>query len=436
MEQKEAKQPTQQQIQSVRGMNDLLPQDMPYWHHVEHALRRVATIYGYQEIRFPLVESTGLFTRSIGEVTDIVEKEMYTFPDRNGDNLTLRPEGTAGCVRSCIQHNLLYNQTQRLWYMGPMFRHERPQKGRFRQFHQFGIEAFGFAAPYIDAELLLLSARLWQMLGIKDKVSLQINTLGSEAARIIYRRKLVEYFTEHSSELDEDSKRRLHTNPLRILDSKNPDMHELINKAPKLIGYLDAASQAHFAKLRHLLEIAGVEYTINPCLVRGLDYYCETVFEWVITAATGAQNTVCAGGHYDKLVEQLGGKTTSAIGFALGMERLIDLVRTSTVITPSYNAYLVTLNEQAYEYGLALSEQLRSDIPKLELIINHGGGNFATQLKRADKSNAELAIIIGEEELKEKKVSVKWLRQATPRQETIATTTLPDFLKNYLGQQT
>lgn len=418
-------------IQSIRGMNDALPADTCYWRYVENALCSIATAYGYQEIRFPIVEATDLFTKTIGESTDIVEKEMYTFADRNGESLTLRPEGTASCVRAGIQHGLLYNQVQRLWYTGPMFRYERPQKGRLRQFHQFGMEAFGLSGPDIDAELLLIGARFWQALGIQDKVVLQINTLGSEETRAVYRSKLVDYFTEHATALDEDSRRRLTTNPLRILDSKNPEMKELVNKAPKLLGYLDAESQLHFDKLCRLLDVAGVEYEVNPCLVRGLDYYCRTVFEWV-TSELGAQGAICAGGHYDKLVAQMGGKATPAVGYAIGLERLIALVRAVKAdIIFSPHIYMITLGDSAPEQGLVLAEKLRTAIPELKIIFNCGAGNLGTQLKRADKSGADLAIIIGEEELRSEQVMLKWLRrEAGEQQKSLDSKELISFLKS------
>jgi len=417
--------------QAVRGMSDILPGDSSYWRYVEDVLRAVVTSYGYQEIRFPIIESTGLFVRTIGEVTDIVEKEMYTFADRNGDSLTLRPEGTAGCVRAGVQHGLFYNQIQRLWYTGPMFRHERPQKGRFRQFHQFGVEVFGLSGPDIDAELLLMSARFWQKLGIADKVTLQLNTLGTEVVRTLYREKLINYFNANFEMLDEDSKRRLTTNPLRILDSKNPHLGELISSAPKLLDNLDDASRIHFDGLCRLLDAAGLKYVINPCLVRGLDYYCHTAFEWV-TDELGAQGTICGGGHYDKLVERLGGKATCAVGFALGLERLIELVRVATSITVAVDVYMIVLGDAVREYSLILAEELRTAIPKLELIINCGDGSLATQLKRADKSNAQLALIIGEDELKQEQVTVKWLRDVKTRQEAVSSASLITFLMQQL----
>lgn len=426
----------QQRIQSIRGMSDVLPQDAVYWQYVEQTLRAVVTTYGYHELRFPILEATNLFARTIGEITDIVEKEMYTFVDRNGESVTLRPEGTASCVRAGIQHGFLYNQTQRLWYLGPMFRHERPQKGRFRQFHQFGVEAFGMVGPDIDAEVLLIAARFWQALGISNKVTLQLNTLGSEETRVSYRRKLVDYFTMHEATLDADSKRRLTLNPLRILDSKNPAMREIINHAPKILGCLDMESQRRFDKLCHLLDIAAIDYEINPCLVRGLDYYCDTVFEWV-TTELGTQNAICAGGHYDKLVAQLGGKATPAIGFALGLERLIELVRANAV-NPSNSAdiYLVTLGDAAFDYGLVLAEKLRTAIPQLILILNCGGGSLGAQLKRADKSEAQLALIIGDEERQGEQVTLKWLRHVGRQQETISDALLVEFLQQQFAENT
>ena len=345
-------------IRSVRGMNDILPEMTPYWQAVETSLRRVLESYGYQEVRLPILEKTELFKRSIGEVTDIVEKEMYTFDDRNGDSLTLRPEGTAGCVRAAMEHGL-FNQQQRLWYMGPMFRHERPQKGRYRQFHQLGVEAYGFSGPDIDAEMILLTARLWKTLGLEN-ITLQINSLGSTEARLQYRQKLVEYYQAHADQLDEDSQRRLLSNPLRILDSKNPDMQALNEAAPKLIDYLDEASAEHFDQLCQTLRQAGVQFEINLRLVRGLDYYGRTVFEWV-TDQLGAQGTVCAGGRYDGLIDQLGGKASTAIGFAIGLERLIALLEAGNVLheVDGPDAYLVAVGDAAAARSLLLAESLR-----------------------------------------------------------------------------
>ena len=415
-------------IQAIRGMHDILPEHTPRWQHLEKTVSDILTAYGYDEIRMPLVEMTELFCRSIGEVTDIVEKEMYTFSDRNGDSLTLRPEGTASCVRACMENGLLHNQTRKLWYSGPMFRHERPQKGRYRQFHQIGVETFGLDGPDIDAELICMTARLWPALGLTG-IRLELNSLGSSEARAAYRDKLVEYFTAHESELDEDSKRRLATNPLRILDSKNPAMQTLNEAAPKLVDYLDEDSRQHFADLRERLDAAGVEYTINPRLVRGLDYYCKTVFEWV-SDDLGAQGTVCAGGRFDGLVEQLGGKPVSASGFAMGIERLIALLEDNEVAIPdkSIHAYMVMFGHAAEVRGMQLAEQMRNDVPGLRLVLNSGGGSFKSQFKRADKSGALNAIILGDDELEAGTVAVKDLRGET-QQKTISQSALADCLQ-------
>ncbi len=403
-------------VQAVRGMNDIVPEQISVWQHVEKILQQVVTNYGYQEIRFPIVEKTALFTRTIGEVTDIVEKEMYTFEDRNGDSLTLRPEGTAGCVRAGIEQGLLYNQIQRLWYMGPMFRHERPQKGRYRQFHQLGVEAFGLAGPDVDAEHILMMARLWEKLGVQDQITLQLNSLGSKESRQQYREALVKYFSQHLDALDNDSQRRLHTNPLRILDSKNPEMQELILAAPKLPDYLDDAAKTHFAGLTKILDAAGIKYEVNPRLVRGLDYYCLTVFEWV-TNQLGAQGTVCAGGRYDGLVEQLGGKPTPAAGFAIGLERLVELVASQKEFKYTPDAYLVLAGEKAENAGFLLAKQLRDAVPDICLVVHCGGGNFKSQFKKADKSGAQLALILGDMEVEQNTVAVKYLREDKPQQE-------------------
>jgi histidyl-tRNA synthetase len=408
-------------------MNDLLPDVTPYWQVIEEQLKQVLASYGYQEIRFPIVEKTELFKRSIGEVTDIVEKEMYTFEDRNGDNLTLRPEGTAGCVRAAMQNGLL-NQTQRLWYMGPMFRHERPQKGRYRQFHQLGVEAYGFDGPDIDAEMIIMTARLWKKLGLTG-VTLQLNSLGTTEARLAYREELVRYFEAHADQLDEDSQRRLHTNPLRILDSKNPDMQALNDAAPKLMDHLDDESRIHFNQLCQTLTRAGIKYEINPRLVRGLDYYGKTVFEWV-TNQLGSQGTVCAGGRYDGLVAQLGGKTSTAIGFAIGLERLIALLEATDALPQIHklDAYLVAVGEDAMHAAPVLSEQLRDELPDIKLITHCGGGSFKSQFKRADKSGARWTLILGEEEVKNQVIGIKTM--ATREQETIAWDQLKDYLSN------
>ncbi|QDP00390.1 histidine--tRNA ligase [Thalassotalea sp. PS06] len=400
-------------IQAIRGMNDCLPGETEKWQRVEQVLRKVASNYGYSEIRMPVVESTALFKRGIGEVTDIVEKEMYTFEDRNGDSLTLRPEGTASCVRAGNQHGLLYNQEQRLWYMGPMFRHERPQKGRYRQFHQFGLESFGIGSADIDAEVIILSARLWRELGIEEFVTLELNSLGSNEARAEYRQALVEFLTQHQEKLDDDSRRRMHSNPLRVLDSKNPDVQALLVDAPKLSEYLDAESAEHFADVCKRLDAAGISYRLNDKLVRGLDYYNRTVFEWV-TESLGAQGTVCAGGRYDGLVEQLGGKATPAVGFALGIERLVLLLSSLDKfndLRPAADVYVVSMGDAAEMAALSLSEQWRDAVPGIRIQTHCGGGKFQKQLKRADKSGAEIAIILGESEVEQQTVTVKYLRQ-------------------------
>lgn len=406
-------------IQAIRGMNDLLPDQSAAWQYLEKTVADVLNQYGYQEIRFPILEVTDLFKRSIGEVTDIVEKEMYTFNDRNGDSLTLRPEGTASCVRACEQHGLLYNQTQRLWYSGPMFRYERPQKGRLRQFHQIGIETFGMDGPDIDAELLVLTARLWKTLGIAEGVTLQINTLGTSESRAEYRDALVEYLSARKDQLDEDSQRRLDTNPLRILDSKNPQTQELLNDAPTLQDHLDEESIAHFEQLKSLLDAADVAYEINPRLVRGLDYYGKTVFEWV-TDHLGAQGTVCAGGRYDGLVEQLGGRPTPAVGFAMGVERLVLLLESLNALPASVSdgadVYITAVGD-VLPMAFAAAEALRNNQPGLRVTTHCGGGSFKSQMKKADKSGAAIAILIGENEAKENRVTLKYLRADLPQQD-------------------
>ncbi|SES67269.1 histidine--tRNA ligase [Thalassotalea agarivorans] len=420
-------------IQAIRGMNDCLPTETNIWQMVESVLRRVASNYGFAEIRMPIVESTHLFKRSIGEVTDIVEKEMYTFDDRNGDSLTLRPEGTASCVRAGIEHGLLYNQEQRLWYMGPMFRHERPQKGRYRQFHQFGIEAFGIATPDIDAEIIMLSARIWRELGISEFVELELNSLGSNEERAAYRDALVAFLTERESQLDEDSKRRMHTNPLRVLDSKNPDVQAALQGAPKLSDYFGEESQQHFEQLCARLDAAGIKYTINDKLVRGLDYYNRTVFEWV-TSSLGAQGTVCAGGRYDGLVEQLGGKASPAFGFALGIERLVLLLTSLEKVNnvrPQVDAYLITLGEGIDIKGVALAEQWRSQVPDIHIQNHCGGGNMKKQMKKADRSGAQIALILGEDELANQQITVKYLR-GQHEQQTVALSDVAALLETLI----
>jgi histidyl-tRNA synthetase len=418
-------------LQAVRGMNDILPGESSAWQYLEATLRDVAHAYGYQEIRLPLLEKTELFKRSIGEVTDIVEKEMYTFDDRNGDSLTLRPEGTASCVRACTEHGLLHNQVRRLWYAGPMFRHERPQKGRYRQFHQVGIEAFGMAGPDVDAEMIFMTARMWDRLGLKGAV-LQINSLGTPAARAEYRTALVAWLREHEAALDEDSRRRLESNPLRILDSKNPDMQSLIEAAPRLPDYLDEESRAHFSELCGLLDRAGLAYEVNPRLVRGLDYYSKTVFEWV-TDQLGAQGTICAGGRYDGLVEQLGGKPTPAIGFALGLERLLALLETAGVALPasSPHVYLVLNGDRGVQQGMVFAESLRAALPGLRLLSNCGNGSFKSQFKRADKSGAEYALVMGDDEAEQGVLLLKPLRNKA-EQEVLSTQDVPGRLGELL----
>jgi len=401
------------QIKAVTGMNDILPATTPVWHYLEKQVKAVLDGFGYQEIRMPIVEQTNLFKRSIGEVTDIVEKEMYTFESKGGSSLTMRPEGTASCVRACEQHQLIANnQRQRLWYMGPMFRYERPQKGRYRQFHQIGVETFGMASADIDAELIVMTHQLWTRLGIRDKVTLQLNTLGSNEARANYKAALVEFLSGVKDQLDEDSQRRLETNPLRILDSKNAQTQALLNDAPDFHSFLDEESAEHFATLKALLDAVGVEYEINPRLVRGLDYYSKTVFEWV-TEELGAQGTVCAGGRYDGLVEQLGGKPTPAVGFAMGMERLILMLEALDAIPESVantiDVYLTCMGDVTAG-AMKLSAQLREQLPELRLQMHIGGGNFKKQMKKANESGAAFALLLGEDELNAGQVSVKPLR--------------------------
>ena len=407
-------------IKAIRGMNDILPDQTPVWQYVEATVRRVLGQYGYQEIRMPIVEQTDLFKRSIGEVTDIVEKEMYTFDDRNGDSLTLRPEGTAGCVRAAEEHGLLFNQTRRLWYTGPMFRHERPQKGRYRQFHQIGVECFGMAGPDVDAELLILTARLWSALGLQGHARLEINSIGTSESRKVYREALVAYLEQYKDRLDEDSQRRLTANPLRILDSKDPATREILADAPILDDYLDDESRAHFAQLKALLEAAGVAYTVNPALVRGLDYYGKTVFEW-ITDSLGSQGTICAGGRYDGLVQQLGGKATDAVGFAMGLERLILLLETLELI-PDYvnnqaDVYVTAMGDSAVAPALALAETLRNQLPDAVVVSHCGGGSFKSQMKKADRSGARYAVILGDNEINTGTAALKPLRDDEPQRE-------------------
>ena len=400
-------------IQAIRGMNDCAPTESPLWQWVEGQVKQVLASYGYSEVRMPIVESTPLFARAIGEVTDVVSKEMYTFWD-NDEQLTVRPEGTAGCVRAAIEHGWIYNNEQRLWYMGPMFRHERPQKGRYRQFHQAGVEVFGIANPEIDAELIILTARLWKALGIDQHVSLQLNSIGSLEARANYRSALVAFLENHQDLMGDEEKERLVKNPLRILDTKNQALQEVLNDAPKLLDYLDEESRTHFATLCQLLDDMGIAYEVNPKLVRGLDYYNKTVFEWV-TSALGAQGTVCGGGRYDGLVEQLGGHAAPGVGFAMGLERLVLLVQEVNAAVPVANTvdvYLVYSGEGATLNAFQLAETIRSALPQVRVMTHCSGGKFQKQFKRADKVDAKLALVIGESEVAEKTVVVKDLRSS------------------------
>ena len=415
-------------INAIRGMNDLLP-NSSVWQQVEQVLKATLSSYGFSEIRFPVVEKTGLFCRAIGEVTDVVEKEMYTFEDRDGDSLSLRPEGTAGCVRACLENSLIYNQEQRLWYMGPMFRHERPQKGRYRQFHQFGCEVFGLNGPDIDAELIAITAAIWQKLGLTDYVKLELNSLGSKEERAQYRDALVAFLEEHKDVLDDDCKRRMYTNPLRVLDTKNERIIEVLKDAPKLSGYFKEETINHFNKLKLYLDSLGIKYTINERLVRGLDYYNLTVFEWV-TTSLGAQGTVCGGGRYDGLVEQLGGQETPAIGFAIGLERLILLLESLALVKPSsaVDVMVCYQGENTDVFALKVADSLRSKFPSIKIMTHCGGGKFKKQIAHADKVNAQFALIIGEQEVQNEMVTVKNL--ATGDQQTLDLVTLVAYLNN------
>jgi histidyl-tRNA synthetase len=420
------------QIQAIRGMNDILPTQSPLWQKLETVLRDTVAAYGYSEIRTPLVESTDLFKRSIGEVTDIVEKEMYTFDDRNGDSLTLRPEGTASTVRAGNEHGLLYNQEQRLWYMGPMFRHERPQKGRYRQFNQFGVEVYGIGSADVDAEVLMLSARLWEKLGITEHVTLELNTLGDPAERATYRSALIEFLEQFKEQLDEESQRRMYTNPLRVLDTKNPDVQALLVDAPELMDFLGEESRTHFSHLCELLDAVGIQYVINPRLVRGLDYYNRTVFEWV-TTSLGSQGTVLAGGRYDGLVEQLGGKDTPAVGFAMGLERIVLMLETlelTSDIPATVDVYVTAMGDASKIEAIKIAQSLRSELPNLRVMSHCGGGNFKKQMKRADKSGAKIALVIGDDEIANNQVAVKYLREKK-EQELVAR----DGLATYIAKQ-
>ncbi|MGA2655573.1 MAG: histidine--tRNA ligase [Gammaproteobacteria bacterium] len=399
------------QFQAIRGMHDTVPAQIGDWQYLESILRQLTAAYGCQEIRSPILEATKLFKRTVGEESDIVTKEMYTFSDRSDESVTLRPEATVGCVRAALEHGLLFKQTQKLWYCGPMFRYERPQKGRLRQFHQFGVEALGMPGPDIDAEIIALTARLWQLLGVSQHLYLEINSLGTANARAAHRAALVTYFNKNADLLDEDSQRRLTTNPLRILDSKNPAMRDMLDSAPALLDYLDEESKAHFQQLQQMLAAMGIQYKVNPRLVRGLDYYTKTVFEWM-THDLGAQGTICAGGRYDGLVEQLGGEPTPAFGFALGLERLIDLMHLEhePQTSPAPHAYFVILGESTVQSALVLAERLRNTLPNLRLSTHMGSGSAKSQFKRADKSGALYALILGEDEMKANIVAVKDLR--------------------------
>ena len=420
------------QIAAVRGMKDIYGREAAAFDHVVDTATRLMRRYGYQPIRLPVVEKTELFVRSIGDVTDIVEKEMYTFEDRNGDSLSLRPEGTAGCVRAVIENGLIHNRIQKLYYTGPMFRHERPQKGRYRQFHQFGVETFGIATPDVDAELIALTARLWEELGV-DGLTLEINSLGNVHARARYRDVLVAYFRANEAALDEDSRRRLATNPLRILDSKNPEMRPLIDEAPKLIDFLDQEDREHFDAVLGYLDALGIAYEVNPNLVRGLDYYNRTVFEWT-TTELGAQGTVCAGGRYDGLAEQIGGQSTPAVGFAMGIERLMALALDNGLLPHGAQAdvYMVAVGgETVRQAALRLAERLRETLPTLKVQLNMGGGSFKSQFKKADRSGAAYALALGEDEVAKRMASVKPLR-GQGEQEQVRWEDLPGHLQSLL----
>ena len=424
-------------IRAIRGMNDILPDETPHWQYLESAIASLMAGYGYAEIRLPVVEQTELFRRGVGEVTDIVEKEMYTFLDRNDDSLTLRPEGTAGCVRAAIQHGLL-NTPQRFWYAGPMFRYERPQKGRQRQFHQVGVEAFGVPTPDMDAEVILMTARLWRMLGVAEAVELQLNSIGSADARAAYREALVDYLRAHENALDDDSRRRLDSNPLRILDSKNPDVQALLDGAPVMTDFLDAESRDDFDHLCNFLQSVGVDYTLNPRLVRGLDYFNQTIFEWV-TDRLGAQGTVAAGGRYDSLVEQLGGRSVPGVGFAMGMERLVLLLEAcETLPRPPGQAdlYVVSVGAEAQREAFVVTERLREALGDLRIVQHTGGGSFKSQMKKADRSGASLALIWGEDEVAGGTVSIKALRGGVgdgAGQQSVAVTELETTVRAMLA---
>lgn len=414
-------------------MQDLLPDQKEIYRHVEDKLRDVLAAYGYREIGLPVIESTRLFSRLVGEATDIVEKEMYTFDDRNGDSITLRPEGTAGCVRAAQEHGLIFNQVQRLWYSGAMFRYERPQKGRYRQFEQIGVECFGMPGPDIDAELLFLTARMWEDLGIADDVHLELNSMGSTASRAAYRDALVKYLDEHRNELDKDSQRRLTTNPLRILDSKDERTKAVLDAAPSLQDYLDDESRGHFDELRRLLDRAQLPYRVNPHIVRGLDYYNNTVFEWV-TDSLGAQGTVCGGGRYDGLVEEVGGKPTPAVGFAIGIDRLALMMEGKFEFPANADVYIASLGEKARVQAMLLAEELRDDETSRKVVVHCGDGKFKSQMKKADQSGAALAIIIGEDEVNNDEASIKDLRERAD-QVVISASEVRDYVHKFFSKE-
>lgn len=421
-------------IKSIKGMPDILPSESQPWQHFETLTRQLMNLYGYEEIRLPIMEPTKLFKRSIGEVTDIVEKEMFTFLDRDQESISLRPEGTAGCVRACLEHGLLHNQEQRLWYAGPMFRYEKPQMGRFRQFYQVGVEAFNFIGPDIEVEHLLMMRRLWKWLGISPYIELQINSLGSKKTREHYREALVAYFSKYKQDLDEDSLRRLSSNPLRILDSKNPNLQEIIQQAPQCLDFLEPEDKAHFEELESLLRMNQIPYQLNPRLVRGLDYYNKTVYEWV-TKSLGAQGTVCAGGRYDGLVETLGGRQTPATGFALGVERVLMVYQKhQTEDLKNADIYFISVGKKESEEAMHWMENIRDAFPHLNCLLHCGGGSFKNQFKRADKSGAKIALIMGENELTNQTVGIKFLREER-EQQTLSKTDLFVFLTNYFKRE-
>lgn len=420
------------QIQSITGMKDILPDESPLWQKVETTLKQIMASYGYAEMRMPAVEYTSLFVRSIGEVTDVVEKEMYTFDD-NGDSLSLRPEGTAGCVRACIEHGLIHNQERRVWYTGSMFRHEKPQKGRYREFHQFGAEIFGISSAEIDAEIILLTNRIWKKFGIGDHVVLQLNSLGSSEERASYREALVSFLEQHKESLDEDCQRRMYTNPLRVLDTKNEKVLEILQNAPKLTEYFGEETRNHFDRLRAILDANGVKYEINPRLVRGLDYYNHTVFEWV-TDLLGAQGTICGGGRYDGLVEQLGAQPTPAVGFAIGLERFILLLQSINAVEVEnpVDVYFCAVGDEAVRQSMVIAEQLRDQISGIRILTNCSGGNFKKQFKRADKSGALFALVLADDELAKNEIGIKNLRVES-EQLNVKISAVAEELKKLLG---